>query len=156
MTRNTKIGIAVVGTLGALFTYRYFRNKYLYKQIIESIQGGVDQYGDLRDFQAYFSGKQYLDSLNASWNYIMLDSANITKYRKQLHDAIDGAGTNEALLKSVFNQLKDGVQIAQVSQSYLTNYKENLLDAITGDIGLSGSDAKDLYNIILTKPKYRK
>jgi len=158
MTRENKIIISSVFLISGIgyFVISHLRKNYLYKKILNNIKNNVNNYGDIRDIK-YFDGNSYIYYVknNVSNKLIILKDAYITKYRKELYDAINGTGTDEDKIKSIFRELKDGVQIAQVSQSYYDNYGKTLLQALIDDMDTNSDDMIEINNIIQSKPKYR-
>lgn len=138
------------------FTISHIHKNSLYKKIISKINNNVDGYGDVRDIN-YLNGNAYISKIknSVSGQVIMLKDSYVTKFRKDLHDALSGWGTDEDKIKSVFRQLKDGISIAQVSQSYYDHYGETLLQALLGDMYPDSDDMIEINNIIHSKPKFR-
>ena len=163
---NTKVrngllivsGIAVAGaTVGIIV------KKSNDKQLITKIHSILDNNqgtGTLKDYVDVFSGNTFLDKvkgqIGSGQDFIKLRDEYITQYRKAIYDAGQGrAGTDEEAIKNVFKSLNDKVAIAQVAQSYLTNYKTDLLSALYDEMDEKSSDIADIFNIIQNKPNYR-
>lgn len=162
MKKSTKIfigitSVALVG--GGIATSIENSNKSKLKSLIlSSIDGRVSATGTIKDFQDVFNGDSYIDSVMSKLSgkpFVKLKDEYVTKYRTELFNAIDGIGTNDESIKSVFSSLKDKIAIAQVAQSYKNHYKENLLDAILGDVSVGSAVGIELNNAILLKPNYR-
>lgn len=148
---------SVVGIAISYFAFIKIRNNKEIKFIISELEG-TGGYGSIQDFAKIFAGSSYINEIKAkNPNIILLKNDYITKYRKELYDAIDGVGTDVDAVKSVFRNLKDKIQIAQIADSYQRNYKINLLDAILDESAFkSGSnDANELLNIMKSKLNYR-
>lgn len=162
MKKTTKIfigitSVALVG--GGIATSIENSNKSKLKSLIlSSIDGRVSATGTIKDFQDVFNGDSYIDSVMSKLSgkpFVKLKDEYVTKYRTELFNAIDGIGTNDESIKSVFSSLKDKIAIAQVAQSYKNHYKETLLDAILGDVSVGSALGIELNNAILLKPNYR-
>ena len=160
MTGKTKILIGISSALIAsglgYFAYSKIRNKREINLIHAKLDGRDGAYGSIEDFNDVFSGASYLSTLKSKYeNLIMLRGEFVTKFRKDLYDAIDGWGTDTGAIKSVFSKLKDRVQIAQIADSYQRNYNENLLEALKGDMDVDDDTMKELLDIIINKPAFR-
>jgi hypothetical protein len=145
----------VVGGVG-YFVYTKFRNKREIREIHAKLDGNEGSYGSIEDFQEVFNGSSYVQKMkNAHKNIIQLKPAYITKYRRELEDAIVGAGTDEVAIKDVFRKLKDRVQVAEVSDSYQRHNGENLLDALLDDMDADDKTMKELLEMMINKLAYR-
>lgn len=147
--------VLVASSVG-YYIYAKIRNKREINEIHAALDGKVGAYGSIEDFADVFSGETYVNEKKAQHpNLILLKGEYITAYRKALNNAISGFGTDEDAIKGVFRKLKDRVQIAQVADSYQRNYKENLLDALMGDMDPDDQEMKDLKDIMINKLAYR-
>jgi len=158
MTRKNKIILSSTVLISGIgyFAVSHIMKNSLYKKVLNNINNNVSSYGDVRDI-SYFDGNAYISHVknNTSKQIIKLKDAYVTQFRKGLHDAISGWGTDEDKIKSIFRQLKDGVQIAQVSQSYYDNYGKTLLQDMLDDMNPDSDDMKEINSIIQSKPKFR-
>lgn len=145
----------VVGGVG-YFIYSKFRNKNEIARIHAALDGRENAYGTIEDFADVFNGLPYIKDMKAkNPNIILLIPDYVTVYRKALHQAISGAGTDESAIKNIFRKLRDKVQIAQVADSYQRNYSENLLDALKGDMDVDDEEMRELNDIMISKPAFR-
>ncbi len=156
--RNILIGVGTVALIsgGVYFAYTNIRNKGEIKKINEILDTNTGSFGSVEDFANVFAGDTYISQYKLKYpNLILLINDYVTGYRKEIHNAIAGAGTNEDAIKSVFLKFKDKVQLAQIAASYKKYYGENLLDALKGEMDVSDQTMKDLRNIINNLPNYR-
>lgn len=147
---------SIVGLGLGYFIYTKFRNKAEIKRIHKILDGASGAYGSLEDFSDVFTGSNYVNKMKSKYkNLILLKDSYVEGFRKQLHGAIAGAGTNEEVIKAVFNKLKDRVHVAQVAESYKKAYNEKLLTAIRSDIDDDDSEMRELVDIMSKKPAFR-
>lgn len=144
----------------AYLTIVKIRNKKEINKIHSALDGRGGAYGTIEDFKDVFEGAAYLNKMQTKYkDLILLKGDYITDYRKKLYDAIDGIsyGTDTDTIKSIFRNLKDKVQIAQIADSYQRNYKISLLDAIKDENSFKagGSDMNELLDIMISKPNFR-
>lgn len=146
----------VVGGAGYL-TYTSIRNKRERNEIYKILDTDEGSYGGIDDYSKVFEGDAYINGIKLKYpTIIKLKDDYITEARKELYDSISTfSGTDEEAIKAVFRALKDKIQIAQVAQSYRNNYKENLLDALKGEMDVKSDDMKELATIIKNKPNFR-
>ena len=159
MKKETKTKLIITGILGsAVVTYiivdKANKNK-LFKEIMKKINSGVGGYGDMRDFQDWFSGQSFIDkTAHQTHNFIVLKDSEVTQLREKLEDAFHTLTTDEDEIYSVFQSLKDGIAVAQIAKSYNShNDGRTLYQQL--DKRLYDSEKKRLYNILITKPKFR-
>lgn len=148
--------IGSLTALGGIVVYaaqNSIRNNAVIKRV-NGILDGTGGYGDLRDYEKYFSPDyvQQVKTANPGKNLVLLTDTRITEARKKIKDAW-GILDDEDAVYGVFRELGSGIQISQVAKSYQTNYNINLLDELMGK--LNDSETEKLTEIIKTKPPYQ-
>ena len=63
-----------------------------------------------------------------------MNDSYLAKIADNLNKAVEGAGTNEGLIKSSFQLISSIADLCALSNIYLTRHSENLYDALDGDI----------------------
>jgi len=150
------ISSVVVASGVGYIVYTKIRNRNEINKIHASLDGNEGAYGSVEDFADVFSGTSYISNMKSKYpSLILLIDKYVSGYRKELRDAISGAGTDEDAIKSIFRKFKDRVQVAQVAESYKKYYGENLLDAIKGEMDNDETEMKELSEIMIGKPAFR-
>jgi hypothetical protein len=145
--------------------------KRLFLYISSKLENRENLYGNIKDFQDIFNGKEYLDKVddiikktNPDYPYIKLKDEFVTKYRKELYDAMEakklsnlgtGLGTDEEAVISTIKRLRDKVALSQVSESYKNAYGRNLLSVLIDELGLEIKYMEEIYNDISIKMPFR-
>ncbi len=151
----TSSSIIVISGL-AYVIYSKIRNKKELDAMYLAIKNGNDEFGTIEDFSDILTGAPYVAKMKAAHKkLILLKDEFVTKFRKELYDAISGLGTDTEAIKNVFSSLKDHVHIAQVAESYKKNYDESLLSALNDDIASDEPEMEEITTIIRNKPAYR-
>lgn len=159
-TRNVVTGIALTAALIAgitLIRRRTFGKKLSQYIMVKKLNpkgsgGGIERY------EMVFSGKPYLDSIRqktGNKQFIVLSDEAIAKHRKDLYDSMRFLGTDADKVKNVFFSFKDKVALAQVSESYLKHYKENLMTALLGEYKLRGVPMEQIAERLDKIPTHR-
>jgi hypothetical protein len=89
------------------------------KAIRDYVSKGVGKYGDIRDFNEYFTAA-YKDNIIAKYpqyNIALLTSAKVQEYANKLKKAFFGVNDNAEII-NVFSNLRSGVELSQVSSYY--------------------------------------
>jgi hypothetical protein len=172
---KTKIIIGlglIVGTISTIILIRKrIFGKKLFNYISSKLENRENLYGNIKDFTDVFSGNVYIEKVSnmvknnyPNLAYIKLKDEFVTKYRKELYDAMEagklsnlytGFGTDEEKVVSIIKSLKDKVALAQVAESYKNAYNKNLLDVLVSELGINSNEIEEIYNSIIIKLPYR-
>jgi len=145
--------------------------KKLSAYISSKLEGRINLYGNIKDYEDVFSGKPYIEKVESKIKseypnlaFIKLKDEFVTKYRTDLYKAMEkgtwndlftGLGTNEEAVKATFKNLKDKIAVAQVAESYKKAYGRNLLDVLQDEIDIGSNDMREINDDISVKLPFR-
>lgn len=155
---NRDIGIygslIVLGGTVAFLIINKLRNERVVKLVLAELGESGGDYGDIRDYTAWFSPNFYADvkAKNPGKNILLAQDARITDARTKIKNAW-GLNDDEESVYAVFTGLKNGVEVSQVSASYQKNYGINLLDELIKR--MSTGELKQIADILKTKKAFQ-
>tara|TARA_Y100000114_G_C11762524_1_gene330725 strand:+ start:5124 stop:5585 length:462 start_codon:yes stop_codon:yes gene_type:complete len=148
MTKKDKIIVAsIVGGLSiAYLIYRSVKKNSLYEEILDKIGVGSN-FQDSSVWNPIF----LIQIDNEGREVQKLNNSQLNRYVEILEEAIDGLGTDESAIRSVFEQIPSKYEVAQVNKYYGNKYNQSLKQALIGD--LNNKEMSKINNIILSKPR---
>lgn len=101
----------------------------------------------------------YVDEVlkNVRGRVITLKKETATKFAERIHNAWGAwyvGGDDESKVYSVFRELKDKVQVSQVTKAYQDEHKINLIDKLNERF--DDAEVKKVLDIVKPLPAYRK
>jgi hypothetical protein len=162
--RNVMIGVGLTAATvaGFILVRRKVFGKKLAQYINAKLENRESLYGTVKDYEDIFKGQTYIDKINenvkqnhSNFGFLKLKDEYVTKYRKDLNDAMSGAGTDEEKVKAIIRKQADKVAIAQIAESYQKNYGRNLLDVMIDEMWETSDDMKEINDAIASKLPFR-
>ena len=150
MTRNNKIFLALTigGTSLAYLIYRKIKKDSLFDELLNKIGQGTT-FSESNIWNSSFM--ILIDNKNR--NIKKLTSQELNRYSELMREAVDGWGTNEGELKSVFEQISSKYEIAQLNKYYGQKYGETMKEAVDSDLEDDPETRTEVNNLILSKPR---
>tara|TARA_B100001094_G_C18189694_1_gene806259 strand:+ start:743 stop:1207 length:465 start_codon:yes stop_codon:yes gene_type:complete len=150
MTRNNKIFLALTigGTSLAYLIYRKIKKDSLFDELLNKIGQGTT----FSESNIWNSSFMILID-NENRNIKKLTSQELNRYSELMREAVDGWGTNEGELKSVFEQISSKYEIAQLNKYYGQKYGETMKEAVDSDLEDDPETRTEVNNLILSKPR---
>tara|TARA_B100001778_G_C18575339_1_gene624664 strand:+ start:799 stop:1263 length:465 start_codon:yes stop_codon:yes gene_type:complete len=150
MTRNNKIFLALTigGTSLAYLIYRKIKKDSLFDELLNKIGQGTT----FSESNIWNSSFMILID-NENRNIKKLTPQELNRYAELMHEAVDGWGTNEGELKSVFEQISSKYEIAQLNKYYGQKYGETMKEAVDYDLEDDPETRTEVNNLILSKPR---
>jgi len=150
MTRNNKIFLALTigGTSLAYLIYRKIKKDSLFDELLNKIGQGTT----FSESNIWNSSFMILID-NENRNIKKLTPQELNRYAEQMREAVDGWGTNEGELKSVFEQISSKYEIAQLNKYYGQKYGETMKEAVDYDLEDDPETRTEVNNLILSKPR---
>ena len=150
MTRNNNIFLALTigGTSLAYLIYRKIKKDSLFDELLNKIGQGTT----FSESNIWNSSFMILID-NENRNIKKLTSQELNRYSELMREAVDGWGTNEGELKSVFEQISSKYEIAQLNKYYGQKYGETMKEAVDSDLEDDPETRTEVNNLILSKPR---
>ena len=132
---NRKDKIILFSGIGFLTISYIIYNKWsksiLYEEILKRIGGGSLSFEDADVFNATPFKAQF-DSQTKP--YVQLQQSAVKEYAEGFRDAIQGVGTSESKIISLFRELSSKYEVAQVISFYNAKYKRDLKEDLKGEL----------------------
>lgn len=132
---NRKDKIILFSGIGFLTISYIIYNKWsksiLYEEILKRIGGGSLSFEDADVFNAN-PFKEQFDSQTKP--FVQLQQSAVKEYAEGFRDAIQGVGTSESKIISLFRELSSKYEVAQVISFYNAKYKRDLKEDLKGEL----------------------
>lgn len=143
--------LAVAGSISFII-YRRIRNANMIDNILNQLNSGTGQYGDLKDIPG-FKGTAYRNGLSSSLNIIKLKDEVAREYAEKIENAWGKFNDDEAAIYAVFRSIKDNYALSQVASVYEALKYGNLLNTL--EEKLSTDEQNEIYKIVRLYKPYR-